>query len=215
MWKAFTRPLPGALAVTQAIAAVCLMASLLLVAGCAAPQASKTTVQAAAVTATLQESYRQALDMMQTGQWPEARQLLEEITAEHATLAGPWLNLGIVYTRLGEPLAAENAFRRSIDNNPGNPVAYNQLGIFYRRTGRLDEAREIYGAALDAAPNDPDTHWNLGILHDLYLPDARLALNHYERYQQLTGSDDAQLMVWISELRERTTAASMNAGVQP
>lgn len=215
MWKASTRQPPGALTLKRAFAGVCLIAALVLAAGCAAPQAGRDTAQTATVTPALQESYRQALDMMQTGQWPEARQRLEDITAAHDGLAGPWLNLAIVYTRLGEPLNAEKAFRRSIDNNPGNPVAYNQLGIFYRRTGRLDEARKIYDAALNAAPDDPETHWNLGILHDLYLPDARLALYHYERFRQLTGSDDAQLMTWIRELRERVPAVNMNAGVQP
>lgn len=203
------------LPVTRIFVTVCVLVALVLAVGCTAPQARKATAQTAAATPALQESYRQAVDMMQAGQWPEARQLLEDITAAHATLAGPWLNLGIVYTRLGESQAAESAFRRSIDNNPGNPVAYNQLGIFYRRTGRLGAARETYNAALGAAPDDPDTHWNLAILHDLYLPDTRLALYHYERYQQLTGSDDAQLMAWISELRQRVPVANMNAGVNP
>ena len=188
---------------------------LWLVTSCAVTQEGKVTAQAAAVTPAVQDSYRQALDRMQAGQWPEARQLLEDMTAVQATLAGPWLNLGIVYTRLGEPDAAERAFRRAIENNPGNPVAYNQLGILYRRTARLDAARDTYNAALDTTPDDPDTHWNLGILHDVYLPDARLALYHYERYQQLTGSDDAQLMAWISELRKRAPATHMTAGVKP
>jgi Flp pilus assembly protein TadD len=167
------------------------------------------------VTPAVQENYRQALDRMQAGQWPEARQRLEDMTAAQATLAGPWLNLGIVYTRLGEPEAAESAFRRSIELNPGNPVAYNQLGIFYRRTGRLDAARDTYGTALGVAPDDPDTHWNLGILHDVYLPDARLALYHYERYQQLTGSDDPQLKAWVSALQARMPVTNMTAGVKP
>lgn len=190
---------------------------LWLVAGCAATQESRLAAQpeAPAPAPAVEESYRQALDRMQAGQWPQARQLLEDLSAAQPTLAGPWLNLGIVYTRLGEPEAAEGAFRQSIENNPGNPVAYNQLGILYRRTGRLEAAREAYGAALGVAPDDPDTHWNLGILHDVYLPDDRLALFHYERYRQLTGSDDAQLMAWINALRARMPADNMTAGVKP
>lgn len=186
-----------------------------LIAGCAATQESRLTVQPETVTPLSQESYRKALERMQAGQWPEARQLLEDMTAAQPALAGPWLNLGIVYTRLGEPEAAETAFRRSIDNNPGNPVAHNQLGILYRRTGRLESARDAYSAALGIAPDDPDTHWNLGILHDRYLPDAQLALHHYERYRQLTGSDDPQLLAWIAALRARTPDASMTARVRP
>jgi Flp pilus assembly protein TadD len=191
------------------------LVALWLVASCAAAPESRLAVQPEAPAPAVEESYRQALDMMQAGQWPEARQRLEDLTAANATLAGPWLNLGIVYTRLGEPQAAEDAFRRSIENNPANSVAYNQLGIFYRRTGRLEAAQETYGAALGVAPDDPDTHWNLGILHDVYLPDARLALLHYERYQQLTGSDDPQLAGWITALRARMPADNMAAAVKP
>lgn len=192
------------------------LAMLWLVAGCAAAPESRLAVQAEAPAPAVEESYRQALDMMQAGQWPEARQRLEDLTAAHAMLAGPWLNLGIVYTRLGEAEAAEAAFRRSIENNPANPVAYNQLGIFYRRTDRLEAARQSYDAALGVAPDDPDTHWNLGILHDVYLPDTQLALFHFERYQQLTGSDDPQLAAWITALRARMPADNnVTAVVKP
>jgi len=192
------------------------LVTLWLVAGCAATQESRLAAQPETPTPAVEESYRQALDMMQASQWPEARQRLEDLTAAHPGLAGPWLNLGIVYTRLGEPEAAEAAFRRSIENNPANPVAYNQLGIFYRRTDRLEAARETYGAALGVAPDDPDTHWNLGVLHDVYLPDTQLALFHFERYQQLTGSDDPQLAAWINTLKAaRAPVDNVTAVVKP
>jgi len=183
--------------------------------GCAATQERISAIQPEAVPPAVLENYSQALEQMQAGQWPDARVRLEELTAAHPALAGPWTNLGIVYTRLGEPEAAETAFRRAIDSNPGNPVAYNQLGILYRRTNRLEAARAIYGDALAVAPDDPDTHWNLGILYDVYLPDARLALYHYERYRQLTGSEDPQLKAWITALQARMPAASMTAEVKP
>jgi len=192
------------------------LVTLWLVAGCAATQESRLAKQPETPTPAVEESYRQALDMMQASQWPEARQRLEDLTAAQPGLAGPWLNLGIVYTRLGEPEAAEAAFRRSIENNPANAVAYNQLGIFYRRTDRLEAARETYGAALGVAPDDPDTHWNLGVLHDVYLPDKQLALFHFERYQQLTGSDDPQLAAWINALRAAPDpAGNVTAVVKP
>ena len=82
------------------------LVTLWLVAGCAATQESRLAAQPETPTPAVEESYRQALDMMQASQWPEARQRLEDLTAAHPGLAGPWLNLGIVYTRLGEPEAA-------------------------------------------------------------------------------------------------------------
>jgi len=169
----------------------------------------------AVVTPVLENEYRQALVLMQAEQWPEAGLRLEEITVQYPDYAGPWLNLGICRAKLGEIDAAETAFKASIERNPENPVAYNQLGVLYRHLGRFDEAWAMYEAALSVAPDDPDTHWNLGILHDLYLPDTGQALQHYERYQQLTDSDDRQLQAWIADLMQRIQAGSMTAGVKP
>jgi tetratricopeptide (TPR) repeat protein len=152
---------------------------------------------------------------MQAEQWQSASERLETITVQHPDYAGPWLNLGICRAKLGEISDAETALKASIERNPDNPVAYNQLGILYRHMGRFDEAWAMYEAALAVAPDDPDTHWNLGILHDLYFPDTERALQHYERYRQLTGSDDRQLQTWIADLIQRIDSGSLTAGVQP
>ncbi len=64
----------------------------------------------------------------------------------------------------------------------------------------------MYERALKVSPDYPDTHWNIGILYDVYLSKADLALQHYIRYQQLTGSDDPKLQGWISTLRKATQA---------
>ena len=204
MWKRFTE--------------VCLMSVLagVLGSGCSTlPDEHIAARTPARVTTALEEEYRQAHSLMQAEQWREAGERLEVITVQYPDYAGPWLNLGICRSKLGEIEAAETAFKASIERNPDNPVAYNQLGILYRHLGRFDEAWAMYEAALAVAPDDPDTHWNLGILHDLYLPDTGQALQHYERYRQLTGSDDRQLQAWIADLMQRIEGARLTAGVQP
>ncbi len=152
---------------------------------------------------------------MQEHEWLAAQQRLAPITASHPQLSGPWLNLGITYLQLGDSSAAEADFKRALEANPGNIEACNQLGILYRRTGRLEEARRYYEAALLHDPDYADAHWNLGILYDQYLPNPQLALQHYERYQAITGSADPQLQAWIDELRLHTRAESMTATVKP
>jgi tetratricopeptide (TPR) repeat protein len=146
------------------------------------------------------------LALMEKEEWHKAAEELELLTGARPKLAGPWVNLGIVRTMLGDSDAAEIAFKRAVDADAGHAEAWNQLGMLYRRTGRLEEARTAYNAGLQGNPKHSNLHWNLALLHDQYLPDPALALAHYERYQQLTKSDDAQLQQWIVTLREQVPA---------
>lgn len=212
MWKRLTNPRGSA----RTLRLLLLPVSLgLLAVGCSAPPVHDVAAGPLSVTSELQGDYQAALALMQAEQWREAAGRLGAITQQEPRLAGPWLNLGIARTMLGETDAAEAAFRESLSRKAINPVACNQLGMLYRRSGRLEEARAMYNAALEVAPDDPDTHWNLGILYDRYLPDAPRALQHYERYQALTGSQDPRLQAWIDALRKRTQAPAMTAEARP
>jgi tetratricopeptide (TPR) repeat protein len=152
---------------------------------------------------------------MQEEQWQAAVDKLEAITTEQPALSGPWLNLGIACTKRGNSKAAEVAFKQAIDVNAANIEAYNQLGILYRRTGRYEEARHIYETALEIDPDNISLHWNLAILHDTDLPDPPKALLHYQRYQQITGSDNPHLLSWINSLAKDTRTSSLTARVNP
>jgi tetratricopeptide (TPR) repeat protein len=187
----------------------------LLGGGCITTQGIKTPVNMAEPAANVADLHQQAVALMQQEKWQEAVQLYENITAQQDNLSGTWLNLGIAYIKTGNSGSAEAVLKKSIDTNSGNIEAYNQLGILYRRSGRLEEAAFIYESALKAAPDNTNVHWNLGILHDKYLPDARKALFHYQRYQQLTGSDNAHLQAWINKLENSTPASSLAAKVAP
>lgn len=159
--------------------------------------------------------HQQAVKLMQEEQWQAAVNMLEAITTEQPALSGPWLNLGIAYTKRGNSSAAESSFKHAIDVNAGNIEAYNQLGILYRRTGRYEEARLIYETALEIDPDNISLHWNLAILHDTDLPDPRKALLHFQRYQQITGSGNPHLQSWINILAKDSQASSMAVRVNP
>jgi tetratricopeptide (TPR) repeat protein len=190
--------------------------SLLLQAACSSlPEERQSAEQGHTVTPMLQADYLDAIALMQEHEWVAAQQRLVPITVSHPQLSGPWLNLGITQLQLGNSSAAESSFKRSLEANPGNIEACNQLGILNRRAGRLDEARRFYDAALLHDPDYADAHWNLGILHDQYLSNPQLALQHYERFQEITGSGDPQLQAWIDELRQTTRTGSMTARVKP
>ena len=182
---------------------------------CSSTQALKPAPVWTDVTEDSTASHQQTVTLMQQEKWHQAVSQLESLTAQHASLSGPWLNLGIAYTKTGNSEAAEAAFRKSIDMNTDNFEAYNQLGILYRRTGRLKEAAFIYQTALESDLDNASLHWNMGILYDKYLPDPRKALMHYQRYQQLTDSDDQQLQAWINSLLKDTQNNGLTAKVNP
>ena len=194
MWQRYTK--------------ACAIGVLVLASGCSTvPSAVAPQMPAGAtadVTPELDERFRQSVALMEAEKWQEASAELEVITGQHPQFAGPWLNLGIARLKLGKIDSAETALKAAIQRNPNNPVAYNELGILYRHSGRFEEALDMYQSALQVAPEYTDTYWNMGILYDLYLPDAGLALQYYERYQQMTGSDDRQLQTWIDTLRKQT-----------
>lgn len=52
-----------------------------------------------------------------------------------------WSNLGTAYSRSGDLIAAEAAYRVSLDLNSSNWSAINNLAVLYQKLGRVDEAR--------------------------------------------------------------------------
>ena len=156
--------------------------------------------------------FQAALQLMKAGDWYTATEKLDAITASDPRLSGPWTNLGIARSKIGDTAGAELAFDKAIEANASQVVAYNELGIIYRRSGRLEAAAAVYNEGLKINPNNEDIHWNLGVLYDRYLPNPAQALFHYERYQQLTQSDDKQLLAWIDALREQTSQVNVATG---
>ncbi len=202
-----------------------LLLSVLLIAGCAgtpvqessqapAPDITPPVPAREAPQGDVEQAFRSAVALMQAGDWRAAAGDLDGITRSNPELPGAWVNLGIARNMQGDTSAAEQAFRKAVELDPGQAEAWNQLGMLYRRSNRLDDARASYNEALKHDPAHVHAHWNLAILHDRYQPDPALALAHYEQYQQLTQSDDAQLQQWIARQREQLpNPVEMTAGV--
>ena len=163
------------------------------------------------VNPAVQRDFAGALNAMKLGRYQDAERMLLALTRVHPELSGPYANLGIVYFRLGKMPAATEALEKAIAINPDRAAYHNQLGIVYRQSGQLDKAREAYARALQIDSNYLNTHLNLGILYDLYLQDQGKALQHYERYQALLPSADAQVNKWIVDLKQRQLTAEKTA----
>jgi len=164
-----------------------------------------------AVNPAVQRDFAGALSAMKLGRYQDAERMLLALTRVHPELSGPYANLGIVYFRLGKMPAATEALEKAIAINPDRAAYHNQLGIVYRQSGQLDKAREAYARALQIDSHYLNTHLNLGILYDLYLQDQGKALQHYERYQALLPSADAQVNKWIVDLKQRQLTAEKTA----
>ena len=110
------------------------------------------------------------------------------------------------------PGADEKTLTAAITQNPLDTEAYNRLGILYRNAGRFEDARKIYERGLGIDAQYRLIHLNIGILYDLYLRNPGLALDHYRRYQLLSGEEDKKIKIWISDLEKRQNTVKKPQG---
>lgn len=152
--------------------------------------------------------FERAIGLLGTGDIQPAVQVLESLAVSHPDYAGPFLNLGIAYSRVGQWPEAEQAIKMAIVRKPNSAVAYNQLGIVYRKLGRFQEAASAYQRALDIQPDYALAHLNLGVLYDVYLQQPDKALSEFERYMVLAGDSDTVVSGWIKEIKARLGAGA-------
>ncbi len=164
-----------------------------------------------AITPEVARAYERALTAMNAGRSRDAEAMLARLVREYPQLAGPHVNLGIIYYRSGRLQEAEASLKRALALNPSRADAYNHLGIVLRNSGRFEDARVAYEQALRLDPDYAYAHLNLGILHDLYLLKADRALSSYERYQQLQAGEDQEVSKWIVDLKRRVRAPQKTA----
>jgi Flp pilus assembly protein TadD len=164
------------------------------------------------VNAESRQMYQQALTALRAGHYPEAERALLGVIRREPELAGPYANLGILYARTGRPAQALESLQQAIRLNPDRAVYYNELGMMSRREGKFDEARRYYAKALELDPNYAYAHLNIGILYDLYLQDTAKAMQHYQRYRELTPSEAGTVTKWIADLQQRGRASEQAKG---
>ena len=157
--------------------------------------------------------YAQALDQMEDGDDPAAADLLESLSAEYPSYAGPAVNLGIIHTRNGRDQEATAVLESAIAVCSNCAAAYNQLGISQRRQGHFDAAETAYLQAIDADENYALAYFNLGVLYDLYLRQPQLAVEYYQQYLQFEPDESShdQVVRWIADLQRRLGVAQRTA----
>ena len=128
----------------------------------------------------------------------EFRQLMEAAPQ----LGGAALDLGILLRTQGRLEDAAQALAEALRREPGNAPALTALGLVQRERGQFTAAAESYTQALQADPGNAAAHRNLAVLQDMYMGDPASALDHFERYQALTG-EERPVTSWIADVKQR------------
>ncbi|GMR16942.1 MAG: hypothetical protein BMS9Abin31_1342 [Gammaproteobacteria bacterium] len=158
------------------------------------------------ISKAAQQEYNRALALIKGGNRRAAVKALESMTRNYPQFAGPYTNLGLLHFHAKRYNKATITFNKAIDRNPASAVSFNHLGILHRMAGRFKESLKSYQAAVNSDPGYANAHLNIGILYDIYLSDFRKALQHYERYQNLTNGKNEKVGKWIIDLKRRDTA---------
>ena len=155
------------------------------------------------VDAEARTEYQLALAALNDGNDGQAIHHLTRLTSKYPNLAGPFVNLGILYLKKAQYEDAQQALLQATTIKPGDAVAQTHLGIAYRHLGEFKKAEQSYLQALKTDPKYAYAHLNAGILYDIYLQELPKALQHYEQYKALTNNSDNLVEKWIIDLKRR------------
>ncbi|QKT04620.1 tetratricopeptide repeat protein [Ectothiorhodospiraceae bacterium 2226] len=190
----------------HAAIAACLLGGSVLLAGCAAGGPAQPAASRAAGDAPIdpaaQAEFVVAVQLLEAERYTQGIARLESVAERAPSAAAPHVNLAMAYLRLDKHQAAEESFQKALALEPEHPVANNEYGVLLRKQGRFDEARRHYQTALAAYPDFHPARRNLGILCDLYLNDARCALEHYQAYAKAVPGDET-VKLWVVDLKRR------------
>jgi len=156
--------------------------------------------------------FEQATAVMASGDFVDAELRFEEFVLTYPGYPGAYVNLAIIRAGHGDDGGAREAIDAALSIDPNHPAALNQLGMLLRRNGNFLEAEAAYLKAVTVSPDYALAHYNLGVLNELYLQRLDVALQHFETYQSLVGSDE-QVEKWIADLRRRVAANQRTANV--
>ncbi len=164
--------------------------------------------------ADFEQQSANARALMQARDYAAAAEQLQQLTRLYPQRSGPWTNLGISLAHLGQRENAITALRRATQSQRSNAVAWNWLGQQLRLAGDLSGAEQAYLSALQADPDDAGTHRNLAILYDVNFDRPTAALEHYRRYQELTGGESLIVEAWARATQDRLKHTAMAEGTQ-
>lgn len=159
------------------------------------------------VTPKFQRDFNRSISLMQKNKNRSALKLLTLLTQNYPQFAGPHVNIGLIYFRAKQFSKAKKAFEKALSLNPNNAVSHNHLGIIQRKNGEFKAALKSYRYAILSNADYANAHLNIGVLYDIYFSNLTKALEHYQRYLDLTGNKDKKVSNWIIDIKRRVNAS--------
>ena len=92
-------------------------------------------MRAASRSSSKPSAYRLRTRRLGRKQYAEGFELLREAARTYADMAGPWVNLGVLYARVGHHDYAEAAYRRALEADPREQAALANLVAVYNSLG--------------------------------------------------------------------------------
>ena len=111
-----------------------------------------------------------AIEAMKAGRDDEAIEKFNQITLKIPTCSDCYYNLGLAYTKKGQPAEAEASFKKVLELKPDSADAYTGLANLYNSQKKFDlaaeastKAQQLAGAAGSAGGNAEATY-NQGVI---------------------------------------------------
>lgn len=118
-------------------------------------------------------------------------------------LAASYEHEGRVAFEEGRKGAAVDAWQKAVELDPTRAVTVNNLALVLKDQYQFAEAARLLELGISHSPDVAELHFNLAVIAELYLLDLQTALEHYNRYRQLTDKEDQQVAGWIADLERR------------
>ena len=103
----------------------------------------------------------------------------------------------------GRKGAAVKAWQKAVELDPTNAVTVNNLALVLKDQYRFTEAVRLLETGIAHSPDVAELHFNLAVIAELYLLDLETALEHYNRYRELSKAEDQEVSGWIADLERR------------
>ena len=190
------------------IGSIGLILALLVLGGCSSGSV-KLQVEANVESAVIEIPVQAAVDFkiaiahLNKDRLEEAELILNKMISDYPQLAGPYANLGVVYTRQKKWSEAKKVLLEGGLKNPKNIKILNQLGYVYRNNGDFKQAEKTYLSAIKKAPSETAAYLNIGILYDIYMGDFNQASRYYQKYQTMLSKPDRKVAGWIVDINRR------------
>ena len=111
-----------------------------------------------------QEQLNSLLECYQTGRYVDAEKLSVSITEEFPKHPFSWKVLGAILKQTNRISESLVVCQKSVQLDPQDHEAHNNLGVIMNELGRLEEAELCYRKVIALKPNFAEAHYDLGVI---------------------------------------------------